>query len=456
MVAVSSLNFSVYEQYTSDTAADGSTSQSGSLQAGVTVGTDDGSSYGSSIILDVTKAPASKKLSDGLKAVNTLTQVASYARTQAPKDAAAGRLARAIGELRTLDLFGGGIRAVEQAVRIAQEIAGAVRDLAQAEEGIAEGGGGSSDGAAAASAGAAASAALSAALSGSSSPPAAAPVAVSPSAPADPTASTTAAETGYAGQAGTGVTSLVASAAGLGSGAGANRQAATTLSQALLGELQAAGLPVDGANLQQSLQDLITNPLAGGQELQASARQAGLDVTVATSLDVTNTLTDPRNAAAKGLSAAAAVDAIDDPYDGLIRDAVAALSAIGKGLRKALPPLLNSPDRKIAHRAKKAEDAFGQAVADTVKSIGDYYNAKAEVEAEGITEAPPSPIAKAAIDAANATIDGTGDDETTDATETAADAIGTPAVGADGTPAISAGSVAGTSIAVHVSVNIQV
>lgn len=345
-------------------------------------------------------------------------------------------------------------------MRIAQEIAGAVRDLAQAEEAIAEGGGGSSDGAAAASAGAAASAALSAALSGSSSPPVAPPVAVSTPAPADPTAAATAAETGYAGQAGTGVTSLVANAAGLGSGAGANRQAATTLSQALLGELQAAGLPVDGANLQQSLQDLITNPLGGAQELQASAKQAGLNVTVATSLQVTNTLTDPRNAAAKGLSAAAAVDAIDDPYDGLIRDAVAALSAIGKGLRKALPPLLNSPDRKIAHRAKKAEDEFGQAVADTVKSIGDYYNAKAQVEAEGITEAPPSPIAKAAIDAANGVIDGTGDDETSDAGNArAGDAdadVGTAAVGADGTPAISAGSVAGTSIAVHVSVNIQV
>ena len=171
MAAVSSLNFNVYEQYTSNTDASGTTSSSGSLQAGVTVGTDDGSSYGSAIILDVNKAPASKKISDGLKAVNTLTQVANYERTQAPKDAAASRLAQAIGELRAINLVGGGIHAVEEAVRVAQDIASAVRDLAAAEEAIAADGGSSSSGASGASAGASAAAAISAALSGSSSVP---------------------------------------------------------------------------------------------------------------------------------------------------------------------------------------------------------------------------------------------------------------------------------------------
>ena len=53
MVAVSSLGFSVYEQYTSNSNADGTTNQSGEVQAGVTVGTDDGSQYGSAIVLDV-------------------------------------------------------------------------------------------------------------------------------------------------------------------------------------------------------------------------------------------------------------------------------------------------------------------------------------------------------------------------------------------------------------------
>jgi len=156
MAAVSSLNFNVYEQYTSDTNGSGGSSQSGALQAGVTVGTDDGSSYGSAVVLDIKQAPATKKLADGEKAVNTLTQVANYARTQAPKDAAASRLAQAIQELRAINLVGGGIRAVQEAVRVAQDIASAVRDLASAEEAIAADGGGSSGGSDGASAGAAA------------------------------------------------------------------------------------------------------------------------------------------------------------------------------------------------------------------------------------------------------------------------------------------------------------
>jgi len=461
MAAVSSLNFNVYEQYTSNTDAAGTTSQTGSLQAGVTVGTDDGSSYGAAIILDVHQAPASKKLADGLKAVNTLTQVANYARTQAPKDAAASRLAQAIQELRAINLVGGGIRAVQEAVRVAQDIASAVRDLASAEEAIAADGGpssGSSDGA---SAGAAASAAISAALSGSSS-------SAAPSAAPTPAASSAATplqvEAGYSGQVGTGITGLIAGQAGLGSGPQANQKASSGLAQAVIAELQATGLPVDASNLTKSLQELISNPLLGAQALQASAQQAGLNVTVATALDVKSTLTDPRNAAAVGVSAAAGAAAIADPYDELISDAVSALAAIGKGLKKALPPLLNSPNKKIAREAKKAQDQFGQAVADTVKSVADYYSAKSEVEAQGISDGTPSPATKAQIDAADAVIRGpdAGNDQggtvDEDAGVSGADTqLGdAAAVGADGTPAIAAGSVAGTSIGIHISVNIQV
>jgi len=461
MAAVSSLNFNVYEQYTSNTDAAGTTSQTGSLQAGVTVGTDDGSSYGAAIILDVHQAPASKKLADGLKAVNTLTQVANYARTQAPKDAAASRLAQAIQELRAINLVGGGIRAVQEAVRVAQDIASAVRDLASAEEAIAADGGpssGSSDGA---SAGAAASAAISAALSGSSS-------SAAPSAAPTPAASSAATplqvEAGYSGQVGTGITGLIAGQAGLGSGPQANQKASSGLAQAVIAELQATGLPVDASNLTKSLQELISNPLLGAQALQASAQQAGLNVTVATALDVKSTLTDPRNAAAVGVSAAAGAAAIADPYGELISDAVSALAAIGKGLKKALPPLLNSPNKKIAREAKKAQDQFGQAVADTVKSVADYYSAKSEVEAQGISDGTPSPATKAQIDAADAVIRGpdAGNDQggtvDEDAGVSGADTqLGdAAAVGADGTPAIAAGSVAGTSIGIHISVNIQV
>jgi len=465
MAAVSSLNFNVYEQYTSGTDASGTTSQSGSLQAGVTVGTDDGSSYGSAIILDVDQAPASKKLAEGVKAVNTLTEVANYARTQAPKDAAASRLAQAIGELRTIDLATGGIRAVQEAVRVAQDIASAVRDLANAEEAIAADGGPSPGGADGAGAGAAAAAAISAALSGSSSTPSAslspAPVAT---AAAAASSQATSAEAGYSGQVGSDVTGLIAAQAGLGSGPQANQKVSSGLAQAVIAELQATGLPVDAANLTGSLQDLIANPLLGAQELQAGAKQAGLDVTVATSLDVQSTLTDPRDAAAPGVSAAAGAAAIDDPYDELIGDAVAALAAIGKGLKKALPPLLNSHNKKVAREAKKAQDQFGQAVADTVTSIADYYSAKAEVEAEGLGDTPPSPATKAEIDAADAVIHGP--DAGNDQGGTVADDAGVSgddtelgnvaAVAADGTPSIAAGSVAGTSISIHVSVHIQV
>ena len=307
MAAVSSLDFNIYEQYTSNTGATGS--PSGTLQAGVTVGTDDGSKYGSAIILDVTQAPASQKLAAGLKAVNTLTQVANYARTQAPKDAAAGRLAQAIESLRAINLVGGGIRAVQEVVRIAQEIAGAVRDLAAAEQAIAADGG-ASGGADGASAGAAAAAAVSAALSGSSGTPAPSGSSISATADttADPsgTAASTGIEAGYSGTAGAGVTGLIAGAAGLGSGPGARQKAASDLAQAVVAQLQATGLPVDGANLVGALQDLIANPVLGAQELQTSARQAGLTVTVATSLDVENTLTDPRDAASSGIAAGAA------------------------------------------------------------------------------------------------------------------------------------------------------
>jgi hypothetical protein len=474
MVAVSSLGFSVYEQYTSNTNADGTTSQSGALQAGVTVGTDDGSQYGSSVVLDIKQAPASKKLSDGLRAVNTLTQVANYARTQAPKDAAASRLAQAIQELRALNLVGGGLRAVQEAVRIAQDIAGAVRDLASAEQAIAADGGGSSSGSDGASAGAAAAAAISAALSGSSSssPPGAAGAGAS--AAADPTADNDAAdpsakatpasvEAGYSSQVGTALTGLVAGAAGLGTGAAADSKASSGLTKAIIEQLQATGLPVDGSTLEKALDDLIANPLQGAQDLQASAKQAGLNVTVATSLDVKSTLTDPRSAASGGVSAAAAAASIDDPYDELIKDAVAALAAIGKGLKKALPPLLNSPNKKIAHDAKKAQDQFAKAVAETVVSVGDYYTAKSEVEAEGGSDGTPSPFTKAQIDAADAVINGpsaandqggtVGDDASiSDADATA----GSTAIGDDGAATIAPGSTAGTSIGIHVSVNIQV
>ena len=472
MVAVSSLGFSVYEQYTSNTNADGTTSQSGSLQAGVTVGTDDGSKYGSAIVLDVKQAPASQKLKDGLRAVNTLVQVANYARTQAPKDAAASRLAQAIQELRALNLVGGGLRAVQQAVRIAQDIASAVRDLASAEQAIAADGGSSSDGSTAAGAGAAAAAAISAALSSSSSSTAPAGIAAasngSADATADPTgtnAKTTPAsiEAGYSSEVGTALTGLVAGEAGFGTGAAADNKASSGLAKAIVAQLQATGLPVNGANLEKALQDLIANPLLGAQELQASAKQAGLTVTVATSLDVKNTLTDPRSAAAGGVSASAAAAAIEDPYDELIKDAVAALAAIGKGLKKALPPLLNSPNKKVAREAKKAQDQFAQAVADTVKSIGDYYTAKSEIEANGGSDGTPSPATKAQIDAADAVINGpnagndqggtVGDDAGVSGADTS---LGKAGIGDDEAAAIAPGSTAGTSIGIHVSVNIQV
>lgn len=476
MAAVSSLNFNVYEQYTSNTDATGLNSQSGSLQAGVTVGTDDGSSYGSAIILDVKQAPASKKIADSQKAVNTLIKVANYARTQAPKDAAASRLAQAIQELRAINLVGGGIRAVQEAVRIAQDIAGAVRDLATAEQAIAADGGSSGGSSAGAGAGAAA-AAISAALSGSASAPSPTPTLPTAAAsgasgstdPGDPTAANpdktpAQVEAGYSGEVGTGVAGLIAGAAGLGSGAQTNQKVSSGLAKDLIAELQATGLPVDGSNLEKSLQDLITNPLLGAQELQASAKQAGLNVTVATSLDVKSTLEDPRSAAASGISARASAAAIADPYDELINDAVSALSAIGKALKKAIPPLLNSPSKRIAREAKKAQDQFAQAVADTVKSVADYYSAKSTAESEGISDGTPSPATKAQIDAADAVIHGPDDGNDQggtvgeDAGVSGADTeLGNTAdVGADGTPAIAAGSVSGTSIGIHVSVNIQV
>ena len=476
MVAISSLSFSVYEQYTSNTAADGTTSQSAALQAGVSVGTDDGSKYGSAIVLDVAQAPASQKLKDGLKAVNTLTQVATYARTQAPKDAAASRLAEAIGELRAINLTGGGIGAVQEVVRIAQEIASAVRDLAAAEKAIAADGGSASD----ASAGAAAAAAISAALTGSSSAltqgdnGTAAATTSNTAAPADTTAdpSTTTVpaviEAGYSKQVGSTVTGLVAGAAGIGSGSAADDKASSSLADAIIAQLQATGLPVDGSNLAKSLQDLITNPLLGADELQASAQQAGLNVTVATSLDVTGTLEDPRNGAAAGVSSSAVVAAVDDPYDELIKDAVGALAIVAKGLRRSLPPLLNSPDRKVAREARKAQDQFAQAIADTAKAIGDYYNAKAEIEADGGTDGAPSAATKAQIDAADAVVNGpnAGNDQGgtvgEDAGVSGEDiALGDSsdveaAIGDDGTPAIAAGATAGITIGLQVSVNIQV
>ena len=468
MAAVTSLNFNVYEQYTSNTDATGTSSQSGALQAGVTVGTDDDSKYGSAIILDVRQAPASQKLAAGLKAVNTLTQVANYARTQAPKDAAAGRLAQAIESLRAINLVGGGIRAVQEVVRIAQEIAGAVRDLAAAEQAIAADGG-ASGGADGASAGAAAAAAVSAALSGSSgtatpSSESSASATADPTADPSGTAASTGIEAGYSGTAGAGVTGLIAGAADLGSGPGARQKAASDLAQAVVAQLQATGLPVDGSNLVGALQDLITNPVLGAQELQTSARQAGLTVTVATSLDVENTLTDPRDAASSGIAAGAAATAIDDPYDELVSDALAALGAVGKGLRRALPPLLNSPDKKIARDARRAQAQFAQAVADTLKSAADYYSAKSEVEAEGGSDGTPSPTTQAEIDAADAAVNGpsAGNDQggTVDAAAGAGSddtSLGSAAaVGDDGTPSISPGSVAGTSIGVHVSVSIEV
>lgn len=478
MVAISSLSFSVYEQYTSNTAADGTTSQSAALQAGVSVGTDDGSKYGSAIVLDVAQAPASQKLKDGLKAVNTLTQVATYARTQAPKDAAASRLAEAIGELRAINLTGGGIGAVQEVVRIAQEIASAVRDLAAAEKAIAADGGGGS--ASDASAGAAAAAAISAALTGSSSAltqgdngTAAATTsntAASADTTADPSTTTVPAviEAGYSKQVGSTVTGLVAGAAGIGSGSAADDKASSSLADAIIAQLQATGLPVDGSNLAKSLQDLITNPLLGADELQASAQQAGLNVTVATSLDVTGTLEDPRNGAAAGVSSSAVVAAVDDPYDELIKDAVGALAIVAKGLRRSLPPLLNSPDRKVAREARKAQDQFAQAIADTAKAIGDYYNAKAEIEADGGTDGAPSAATKAQIDAADAVVNGpnAGNDQGgtvgEDAGVSGEDiALGDSsdveaAIGDDGTPAIAAGATAGITIGLQVSVNIQV
>ena len=477
MVAVSSLGFSVYEQYTSNTNADGSTSQSGALQAGVTVGTDDGSKYGSAIVLDVKQAPASKALAAGLRAVNTLTQVANYARTQAPKDAAASRLAQAIQELRALNLVGGGLRAVQEAVRIAQDIAGAVRDLAQAEQAIAQDGG-ASGGSDLGGAGAAeAAAASAAALGGGSTPTASTGTAAATSSGADASSGTAGAtiakpplavEAGYSGKVGGALTGLIAGEAGLGTGASADKKVTSGLADAIVAQLQATGLPVNGANLVKALQDLIANPLQGAQELQASAKQAGLNVTVSTSLDVKNTLTDPRSAAASGVSAAAAAAAIDDPYDELIKDAVAALAAIGKGLKKALPPLLNSPNRKVAHEARKAGDKFAEAVADTVKSIGDYYTAKSEIEANGGSDGTPSPATKAQIDAADAVINGpnAGNDQggtvANDAGVSGADtqlgntAGAAAAIGDDGAATIAAGSTAGTSIGIHVSVNIEV
>jgi fructose-specific phosphotransferase system component IIB len=482
MVAVSSLGFSVYEQYTSNTYADGSTTQSGSLQAGLTVGTDDGSSYGSAIVLDVKQQPASQSLKAGLRAVNTLTQVANQQRTQAPKDQAAGRLARAIQELRALNLVGGGIRAVQEAVRIAQDIASAVRDLAQAEEAIAEDGG-SSGGADGASIGAAEAAAASAAAatagptapSGDTAASGQASAASSADPTADPSSQTVPAvvEAGYSSKVGSALTGLIAGQAGLGTGATADAKVTSGLAKTLIEQLQSTGLPVDGSNLVTALNDLIANPLLGAQELQESAKQAGLNVTVATSLQVQNTLTDPRSTAASGVSAAAAAATINDPYDELIHDAVAALSAIGKGLKKALPPLLNSPDKKTAHEARKAQDQFSQAVADTVKSIGDYYTAKAEIEAEGGSDGTPSPATKAAIDAADAVINGpnavndqggtVGDDAGVgyDGAAVGDTSVGDPSagdapVGDDGAAEIAPGSVAGTSIGIKVSVNIQV
>ncbi|GGF35795.1 hypothetical protein GCM10011611_47670 [Aliidongia dinghuensis] len=472
MVAVSSLGFSVYEQYTSNTNADGSTNQSGALQAGVTVGTSDGAQYGSAIVLDVKQKPASQAIKDGLRAVNTLTQVATQERTQAPKDAAAGRLARAIQQLRTLNLLGGGLRAVQEAVRIAQEIASAVRDLAQAEQAIAEAGGasGSAD---AASIGAAAEA--EAASASASAGAGAAPT--SPTLSGTATAGTAAAsnpttprngssvpdivEGGYSNEVGNAVTGLVANAAGLGSGTTADNKVTSSLAKTLVAQLQTAGLPVNGANLVKALQDLIQNPLKGAEELQASAKAAGLNVTVATSLDVKSTLTDPRSAAASGVSASAAVAAIDDPYDELIKDAVAALAAIGKGLKKALPPLLNSPDKKVAREAKKAEDKFADAVAKTVNAIGDYYFAKSEVEAEGGSDGTPSPATKAAIDAADAVINGpnAGNNEGGTTGGDAGLGFGDTAEADDGgvgAAEIAPGSTASTTIGLQVSVNIQV
>jgi hypothetical protein len=466
MVAVSSLGFSVYEQYTSNSYADGSSTQSGALKAGVTVGIDDGSSYGSAVVLDVAQKPASQSIKAGLRAVNTLTQVANQERTQVPKDQAAGRLARAIQELRALNLVGGGIRAVQQAVHIAQEIASAVRDLAAAEQAIAADGGSAGDGGASAAAAAAAASAI-ATASGSPAPSApssnatgagpstAAATGAAPASDAGSKNAPTAVEAGYSGEVGGALTGLIASDAGLGTGAKADAKVTSGLAKAIVAQLQASGLPVDGNSLAKALNDLIANPLAGAQELEASARQAGLDVTVSTSLSVQNTLTDPRSAAGSGVSAAAAAASIDDPYDALIHDAVAALAAIGKGLNKVLPHLLNSPDKKTAHEAKKAQDQFAQAVADTVKSVGDYYTAKAQVEAEGGSDGTPSPLTKAAIDAADAVINGpnAGNDRggTVGADAGGADA----AVGADGAARIPAGSVAGTTIALQVNVNIR-
>ena len=469
MVAVSSLGFSVYEQYTSSTNADGTTSQSGSLQAGVTVGTDDGSEHGSAIILDVTKAPASQKLKAGLRAVDTLTQVANQARTQAPKEAAAGRLARAIEELRALNLSGGGLRAVQQAVRIAQDIASAVRELAQAEQAIAEESG-STAGADDADIGAA-----EAAAAGATGIPTGDPGAASPPTPATSTdavqtgtgAATDQAaadrstktipglvEAGYSREVGAAVSGLVAAAAGLGAGPAADGKATSVLAQAIIAQLQASGLPVDGTSLTKALQELIANPLAGAEALQASAAQAGLNVAVATSLEVKNTLTDPRSAAAQGISAGAAAAAIDDPYDQLIKDAVAALAAIGKGLRKALPPLLNSDDKKTVREARKAQEQYAKAVADTVTSIGDYYTAKGEVEAEGGSERAPDAETKAAIDAADAVVNGPNPDNHEGGTVGAGSGTGDAGTGT-GTGTIAPGSSASTSIGIRVSVDIQ-
>ncbi|WP_326880341.1 hypothetical protein [Aliidongia sp.] len=418
-------------------------------------------------MLDIKQKPASDILKAGLRAVNTLTQVANYARTQAPKDAAASRLAQAIQELRALNLVGGGLRAVQEAVRIAQDIAGAVRDLASAEQAIAQdgGSGGISD---AAGAGAAEAAAASAAALGGGATPAT-PASQSGGTASGGTAgsgakSTPAAvEAGYSGQVGNAVTGLIAGEAGLGTGASADHKVTSGLAQAIVAQLQSSGLPVNGSTLVKALQDLIANPLRGAQELQESAKQAGLNVRVSTSLDVKNTLTDPRSAAASGVSAGAAAAAIDDPYDELIKDAVAALAAIGKGLKKALPPLLNSPNKRIAHEARKAQDKFAQAVVDTVESIGGYYSAKGEIEANGGSDGTPSPATRAQIDAADAVINGPneGNDQggtvAGDAGVSGADTqLGNAAIGDDGAATIAAGSTAGTSIGIHVSVNIEV
>ena len=198
------------------------------------------------------------------------------------------------------------------------------------------------------------------------------------------------------------------------------------------------------------------------------SQQAGLNVTVATSLDVTGTLEDPRNGAAAGVSSSAVVAAVDDPYDELIKDAVGALAIVAKGLRRSLPPLLNSPDRKVAREARKAQDQFAQAIADTAKAIGDYYNAKAEIEADGGTDGAPSAATKAQIDAADAVVNGpnAGNDQGgtvgEDAGVSGEDiALGDSsdveaAIGDDGTPAIAAGATAGITIGLQVSVNIQV